>query len=76
MKTPFSEWLRRKEEHGWSLAQAAENTFCGEGCGMCRPYLRVVAATGQTELPLMTTEELAAYAEEGDEGPPLRVLPP
>jgi NAD(P)H-nitrite reductase large subunit len=43
------------------LEEAAAKTRCGEGCGTCRPYLRVVAATGKTLLPVMTYEEMLAH---------------
>lgn len=64
-RTSFADWLRRKQANGWSMEEAARNTLCGEGCGYCKPYLRVVAATGQTVVPLLTYEEMLALDPDG-----------
>lgn len=55
----FSEWLRIKRETGATMEQMAERTGCGEGCGMCRPYLEVVARTGEVSLPPLLPEDTA-----------------
>ncbi len=54
----FSDWLAWKRAHGWSLEDAANMTHCGECCGMCKPYLPVVDATGITVLPVLIPEDL------------------
>ncbi len=59
----FAEWLAVKEREGWTLEQACDNTTCGRNCGMCWPYLRVVAATGRVELPPMIPEDLERLAD-------------
>lgn len=33
-------------------------TGCGTGCGTCRPYIRVMLKTGQTELPVLTDAQV------------------
>jgi NAD(P)H-nitrite reductase large subunit len=63
-RTTFADWLRMKRAYGWDLETAAAITHCGEGCGSCKPYLRVVAATGQTALPVMSYEEMLAIDPE------------
>lgn len=62
-KTTFRQWLDRKIANGWTLEEASRNTFCGEGCGLCKPYLAVVAATGRTELPVMSYDEMKRIGE-------------
>lgn len=54
----FRQWLDRVEANSWTLREAREKTRCGETCGICRPYLRVVKATGRTELPIMHQGEI------------------
>jgi bacterioferritin-associated ferredoxin len=63
--TSFEEWLKLRRANGWTMEQAAAHTGCGEGCGTCKPYLRVVAATGRTELPIMSYDEMLAYDPDG-----------
>lgn len=48
MKTPFAVLLPMARERGWDLAALMERTHCGDECGMCRPYLRAMLATGVT----------------------------
>lgn len=63
--TSFREWLSIKRSGGHSLAQMACITGCGEGCGMCRPYLAVVARTGVTSLPpLLPEDDVGSYDDE------------
>ncbi len=45
----FRELLGLARAHGWSLAALIDNTGCGGQCGLCRPYLRRMLATGETE---------------------------
>ena len=33
---------------GWDLAAVMRETGCGAQCGLCRPYLRRMLATGET----------------------------
>ena len=56
--TKFCDWLTLVRANGWTLKQARDATKCGQTCGLCRPYLRVVKATGRTELPIMLESEI------------------
>lgn len=46
--TPFAALLPRARSEGWDLAELMRRTGCGTGCGLCRPYLRRMLATGET----------------------------
>lgn len=48
-RTPFSHLLPPAREHGWDLGDLVRETGCGGQCGLCRPYLRRMLATGETE---------------------------
>ncbi len=67
MKTTFRQWLALKKRNGWSFEQAAEETRCGVNCETCQPYLRVVEATGQTELPILQPEEFDLILSEEEQ---------
>lgn len=47
-RTPFVTLLPRARAHGWALVDLMRETGCGAGCGLCRPYLRRMLATGET----------------------------
>lgn len=34
-------------ENNYTLAELKEHTLCGECCGLCNPYLNVMAITGK-----------------------------
>ena len=43
-----------------TVEQITEQTGCGSGCGLCRPYLELMLATGETAfavLPATTGEK-------------------
>jgi bacterioferritin-associated ferredoxin len=44
----FGDLLREARARSWSLAELGRVTGCGQQCGLCRPYLRQVLATGVT----------------------------
>ena len=46
---PFARLLQLARARGWDLAALMRETGCGAGCGLCRPYLRRMLATGETE---------------------------
>jgi bacterioferritin-associated ferredoxin len=46
---PFARVLPLARAGGWDLEDIARATGCGAGCGLCRPYLRRMLATGETE---------------------------
>lgn len=45
----FERVLNLMKVHNWSLSRAMDETCAGNGCGMCRPYLKLVEQTGRTE---------------------------
>lgn len=44
----FAELLPMARAQGWDLATLMRETGAGAGCGICRPYLRRMLATGET----------------------------
>jgi bacterioferritin-associated ferredoxin len=44
----FEELLPEARAGSWSLAELIRVTGCGGQCGLCRPYLRAMLATGRT----------------------------
>lgn len=44
----FAELLPRARTGAWDLPALMRETGCGAGCGLCRPYLRRMLATGET----------------------------
>jgi bacterioferritin-associated ferredoxin len=48
-RTPFAQLLPLARAGGWGLDELARETGCGAGCGLCRPYLRRMLETGETE---------------------------
>ncbi len=45
---------------GAGIDRLGEITGAGTGCGLCRPYIRVVLATGRTELPVLNEAQVEA----------------
>lgn len=45
---PFGELLRLARDEAWDLPALMRETGCGDECGLCRPYLRRMLATGET----------------------------
>jgi bacterioferritin-associated ferredoxin len=60
---PFAELMPRARAAGWSLADLIQETGCGGQCGLCRPYLRRMLQTGETEFYQLLTDP---EAEGGD----------
>ncbi len=48
-RTPFADLLPLARAGGWMLEDLIRQTGCGDQCRLCRPYLRCMLATGQTE---------------------------
>jgi bacterioferritin-associated ferredoxin len=46
---PFTRLLPLARDSGWGLDELMSATGCGAACGLCRPYLRRMLATGETE---------------------------
>lgn len=54
--TPFEELLQRATAAGWELDDLMRETGCGARCGLCRPYLRRMLRTGQTDFYELLSE--------------------
>lgn len=54
--TPFAALLPRAQGAGWGLDDLVRETGCGAQCGLCRPYLRRMLATGETVFHELLTE--------------------
>ncbi|GIW73517.1 MAG: hypothetical protein KatS3mg103_0039 [Phycisphaerales bacterium] len=63
---PFERLLEMARQEGLTLEQLSERTGCCTGCGMCKPYVRVVLSTGRTSIPLMNGRDLRAIAEQAE----------
>jgi bacterioferritin-associated ferredoxin len=55
-QVPFARLLPMARAGGWDVDGIARATGCGAGCGLCRPYLRRMLATGETEFRELLTE--------------------
>lgn len=47
-RMPFTRLFALARAGGWTLADLMRETGCGDQCGLCRPYLRRMLATGET----------------------------
>lgn len=63
---PFEKLLRMAREEGLTQDELSERTGCCTGCGMCKPYVRVVLTTGRTSIPLMNGRALKAIADQAE----------
>jgi len=52
----FAELLPLARAAGWGLETLSLETGCGAQCGLCRPYLRRMLATGETVFHEVLTE--------------------
>jgi bacterioferritin-associated ferredoxin len=46
---PFATLLPIAREKAWSVEDVMRETGCGDQCGLCRPYLREMIASGTTD---------------------------
>ncbi len=53
---PFARLLPGARDAGWDLEDLVRETGCGGQCGLCRPYLRRMLATGETTFHELLTE--------------------
>lgn len=53
---PFAELLPLVRANDWSLDDVMRETGCGAQCGLCRPYIRRMLATGETVFREILTE--------------------
>ena len=56
-RVPFAVLLPLARVEGWGLEELAAATGCGAGCGLCRPYLRRMLITGETEFRELLRED-------------------
>jgi bacterioferritin-associated ferredoxin len=50
----------------WTLDGLVRETGCGGQCGLCRPYLREMLRTGQTEFHELLPPESAPLDDRGN----------
>ena len=62
-QVPFTELLSLARSRQWTLAELVRETGCGDQCGLCRPYLRVMLATGQTVFHELLPQEPASTGD-------------
>ena len=53
----FSELLPRARANNWDLLGLMQATGAGAQCGLCRPYLRRMLRTGETDFHQLLTED-------------------
>jgi bacterioferritin-associated ferredoxin len=53
----FERLLPLVRTNDWTLEDIQRETRCGASCGLCRPYLREMLATGRTVFTEILTEE-------------------
>jgi bacterioferritin-associated ferredoxin len=58
-RVSFASLLPLARAAGWELDELVAATGCGAGCGLCRPYLRRMLATGETEFRELLREDTA-----------------
>ena len=58
-RVSFASLLPQARAAGWGLDELVAATGCGAGCGLCRPYLRRMLATGETEFHELLREDAA-----------------
>jgi bacterioferritin-associated ferredoxin len=58
-RVPFATLLPLALKNNWGLDELVAATGCGAGCGLCRPYLRRMLVTGETEFRELLREDAA-----------------
>ncbi len=56
LRVPFERLLPLARDQRWTLADLMRETGCGDGCGLCKPYLRRMLATGETTFGELLTD--------------------
>lgn len=46
------------------LDQVEQRVGCGSMCGLCRPYIKLMIRTGQTQFAVLTVEEWDVLSQE------------
>jgi bacterioferritin-associated ferredoxin len=55
---PFAALLPLARAEHWDLDALMRETGCGMQCGLCRPYLRRMLATGETTFHEVLRDEM------------------
>ena len=63
-KVRFETLLEMSQRVGRDMGALAKETQCGNGCGMCVPYIQLMLATGRTSLPVMRPEDIKRMLKE------------
>jgi bacterioferritin-associated ferredoxin len=58
-RVSFATLLPLARAEAWGLDELTTATGCGADCGLCRPYLRRMLATGETEFRELLREDTA-----------------
>lgn len=58
---PFTK-IKALVAEGVPFTKVVADTRCGNGCGLCRPYVCAVLATGHTVLPVLSPEQCARFS--------------
>jgi bacterioferritin-associated ferredoxin len=58
-RVPFASLLPLARAESWGLDELVAATGCGGACGLCRPYLRRMLVTGETEFRELLREDAA-----------------
>lgn len=67
----FRNLLEAAREARVPVEQLARERGCGATCGLCMPYIQLMARTGVTELPLIGSESHARLLRQINAGPDL-----
>lgn len=64
-KVPFTQ-LKQLIDNGVGddIDELSRQTRCGTSCGICLPYIKLVIQTGQTSLPVLSTQQFEALADQ------------
>ena len=60
----FEVLLPLARARGWNLTDLMRETGCGAQCGLCRPYLRRMLRTGETEFHELLSDESSGAERE------------
>lgn len=55
----FADLLAEARGEGWDFDALCEATGAGQGCGLCRPYLRRMLRTGEVVFTELLSEDQA-----------------
>lgn len=59
LEVRFAHLQEIAEETGADFETLRDQTGCGNSCGLCIPYIRIMLKTGRTDLPVLSPGEAA-----------------